>query len=417
VPSTFAANLYPVPRRFINLGKEGTAGTLAAATYTFPMTTFKPVDKYTRLKDSAWRNAMGDVYNLIDGVRVADISMGGPVFGDGIGYPLLSIFGDYYQSVTGTSTTATTLAAPYTAGAATLSVTSASQLSTGSTFAVGALNSTAEEVRTVTTLSGTTVTPNIPLYQSHLSGAAVTPYSAVTTYNHFFALLNSGSGAGGFSQAQPATYTYQDVTGVTATSGARNYLYSCPSELTIDSTATELLMWEAKMTALASGTAASAPTTSLSSVAPQAAWRSTVTLNSSQDYEEASWKVMFNRKVEPKFVNANQQDPFAIARGYFGVTFSLDIDPAINEADFLLYLQNTQPTLSLVASNGLAGSSAVTVTITANQLGFDAGAIEDSKDVFGYALSGLMVDNVTNVGPSGGFGPCIVEVQNQVVSY
>lgn len=414
----FASALYPVPRRFINLGKEGTAGTLAAATYTFPMTTFKPIDKYTRLKDMAWRNAMGDVYNLIDGVRIADISMGGPVFGDGIGYPLQNIFGDYYQSVTGTSTTATTLAAPYTAGAATISVTSASNLSTGSTFALGTLGSTGEEVRTATIISGTTVTPNTPFYQSHLSAAPVTPYTAVTSYNHFFALLNSGAGAGGFSQAQSATYSWQDYTGVTATSGARNYTYGRISELALTSTATELLMWEAKMTALASATAATTPTTSLSTYAPQAAWRSTVTLGGAQDYEEAEWKVTFTSKTEPKFTNSGQQDSFAIAKGVFGVTFGLTIDPAISEADFIDYLSNTQPTLVLAANNGLSGlGTAVTVTVTANQLGFESGEIVDSKEVFGYDLAGLFVHNTTNVGPSSGFGPCIVEVQNGVVNY
>jgi len=417
MPSTFAANLYPVPRRFINVGAEGTAGTIAAATYTFPMTVFKPVDKFTRLKDSAWRNAMGDVYNLIDGVRISDLSMGGPVFGDGIGYPLLNTLGDYYQSVTGTSTTATTLSAPYTAGAATISVTSATNLSTGGTFALGTLGTTNEEVRTATTISGTTVTPNAPFYQSHASAAPVTPYTAVTSYNHFFALLNGGTGAGGFAQAQPKTYTFTDYTGVTATSGARNYGYTCFSELSLTSTATELFMWEGKATALASGTATTTPTTSLTTVAPQAAWRSTVTLGGSQDFEEAEWKIVFARKVEPKWTNSGQQDPFAIARGYLGVNFTLDIDPAINENDFIDYLANTQPTLSLVANNGLTGlGTAETLTITANQLGFETGELVE-KETFGYQLSGCMVDNTTNIGPSGGFGPCIVQLSNGVVSY
>ena len=97
--SQFAKAVYPVPNRYLDLGKEVTPGTIAAATYTFPMTTFKPVDKYTMLPDSAWRNAMGDLYNYIQGVRIADISMGGPFFADGMGYPLANILGDYYQGV------------------------------------------------------------------------------------------------------------------------------------------------------------------------------------------------------------------------------------------------------------------------------------------------------------------------------
>ena len=89
--ATYALAVYPVPNRFINVGKEAQPGSIAAGTYTFPLTTFKPVDKYTRLEDNAWRNAMAQLYNLIDGVRISDVSLGGPFFADGIGYPLMDI--------------------------------------------------------------------------------------------------------------------------------------------------------------------------------------------------------------------------------------------------------------------------------------------------------------------------------------
>ena len=84
--NVYAPAVYPVPDRFINVGKEPSPGTIAAGTYTYPMTTFKPVDKITPLPDSAWRNGMAELYNLIQGVRIADVSCGGPLFADGIGY-------------------------------------------------------------------------------------------------------------------------------------------------------------------------------------------------------------------------------------------------------------------------------------------------------------------------------------------
>ena len=99
MPSQFAPAVYPVPNRFIDLGKEPQPGSLAAATYTFPMTQWKPSDKVTYLEDTAWRNAMGDLYNLIQGVQIADISCGGPFFADGMGYPLAALMGDYYQGI------------------------------------------------------------------------------------------------------------------------------------------------------------------------------------------------------------------------------------------------------------------------------------------------------------------------------
>jgi hypothetical protein len=415
--STFASVLYPVPRRFIGIAKEAVAGAVVAPTYTFPMVTFKPVDKITYLKDSGWRNSMADFYTTTQGAKISELSMGGPMFADGIGYMLADILGDYYQSVNGTSTTATTLSAPYTAGATTLSVTSAANLSTGATFAVGTLSTTGEEVRTVATLSGTTVTPNAPLYQNHASGQPVTPYSSVVTYVHNFALLNNGAGMGGFLNAQPPTYTITDAATPVATTGARNYAYTCLSELSLQGSANELVMWEAKATALASGTAASTPVNTLTTVAPEAAWRSTVTIGGTQEYNGMEWKLAIHRKVEPKFTDSGQQDPFAIGRGVLGAVVSFQFDPAVDETEFLLFQNNTQPTLSIVAGNGLAGSSFSSVAITAQVAVFDTGEIVDSRELFGYDLSATLLANSTNVGPSGAVGPCVITLTNAIPNY
>ena len=44
---------------------------------------------------------MAQLYNMIEGVQIADVSLSGPLFADGMGYPLLGIFGDYWQAVVG----------------------------------------------------------------------------------------------------------------------------------------------------------------------------------------------------------------------------------------------------------------------------------------------------------------------------
>lgn len=267
--NTYASFVAPVPRRTILLGKEaaGASGTVVAPTYSFPMNTFTPVDKITYLEDTAWRNAMGGLYNMVEGVRIADISMGGPVFADGIGYMLANIFGDYYQSVNGTTGTPGTLTTTTAIGAGTI-VTSALP-GTGATVAIGSLGTTSEEVRTALTISAgppyTVVLNGPPLYQAHTAGAPVTPYTSVTTYVHNFALLNSGAGMGGWSQAQPPTYTVVDLTGLPATTGARNYAYTCLSELSLTLDPEKLFEWDAKATAVASVIAGTAPTASFSS--------------------------------------------------------------------------------------------------------------------------------------------------------
>ena len=115
-------------------------------------------------------------------------------------------------------------------------------------------------------------------------------YTSYTAIQHNFSLLNAGLGGGGWTASQPPTYTYEDYTGVPATYGARNYGYACFSEVSITSEATALVNWEGKMTALASQIATSTPTTSLTTVAPQAAWRSTVSLAGAGTLNISEWK-------------------------------------------------------------------------------------------------------------------------------
>ena len=213
------------------------------------------------------------------------MSLGGPFFADGIGYPLMDILGDYWQAVVGgVSGTFSSLQVNSAVGAGTIVVVNATGMTSGHIISVGGTGSTAEEVRSVTNVTGTspgTLTLNAALYQSHgsLSAAGtVFWYSSYTAIQHNFSLLNAGLGGGGWTASQPPTYTYEDFTGVPATYGARNYGYACFSEVSITSEATALVIWEGKMTALASQIATSTPTTSLTTVAPQAAWRSTVNL-------------------------------------------------------------------------------------------------------------------------------------------
>ena len=412
-----AATVYPVVRRFIGLAKEATPGTAVTPTFTFPMTTFTPVDKYTYLEDAAWRNAMAGLYNLIQGVRIADVSLGGPFFADGIGYLIMDICGDYWQSVAGSTATATTVGASYTAGAGTISVNSVANISMGTTIAVGALGTTAEEVRTASSISGTIVTLSSPMYQNHAGGVAVTPYSSVTNYTHNFSLLNSGTGAGGYGQAQPPTYSLTDYTGVTPTVGARVYSNTCLSELSLDMTPTGLLTYDAKATAWASAIAGTTPTVALSSVIPQAAWQTTVSLGGSPNYDNATAKFTITRKIEPMYTNSGQQDPYSIVRGELTAAIAMDFGPVQNEAQFLYYLNNTQPTLVLTSTNGLSGTSAAQIVISCNQAAFNTGAIQDNKTAFGYAMSAMLVSNTTNAGPSGAFSPFQIALTNAVVSY
>jgi hypothetical protein len=417
MPPAVASALYPVTRRFVGWGKELTPGTSVAPTFTVPVTKFDPKDNITYLKDTAWRNAMAELYGMVQGTTLADVDFEGPFFGDAIGYPLTDIWGDYWQGVNGTAGTATTLSGAYTPPGTTISVTSATGITVGSTFAVGTLGTPACEVRTAATVVGTTVTLSSPLYQSHLTGAPVTPFTSVTTYVHNWSLLNAGVGAGGSQAAQPPTYSVTDYTGVTASTGARVYAYTCLSELNITGTSTALLIWDAKGQAWASAVSGATPTASLTTVRPQASWQSIVTVGGTQVNTFAEWKATFTRKIDPKFTNSGQQDPFGIARGEMSCMLNLVVDPATDESQFLNYLNNTQPPVVITAGNGLTGANLVQLVISMNQAAYDTGAIDASKTVFGYQLTAQAVANSVNAGPSGGLSPCSVQVTNAVVSY
>jgi hypothetical protein len=414
-----AGAVYPVTRRFIGLAKEAVFGTVVAPSFTHAMTKFTPKDNITYLKDTAWRNAMAELYNMVPGVGIADLDMEGPFFGDAAGYDLACILGDYWQSVNGTSGTPTTVGAtPYAAGGTTLNVTSGTNLPNNAVFAVGALGTTAEEVRTVISGGGTTtITLSAPMYQAHAAGVAVTPYTAVTTYVHNFSLLNSGAGMGGFLQAQPPSYTYTDYTGVTATSGARNYAATCLADLSFTGTATSLLLWAGKGMGFASQVAGSTPVATISAIKPQASWQSTLSIAGTQVNTVEEWKVNMTRKLDPKFTNSGQQTPFAIPRGELGVTVDLMHSPAVDESQFLYYLNNTQPTLAITAGNGLSGASLCQLVLSMQVAAHDTGQLEDSKTTFGYNMTVAAVANSTNAGPSGGVSPLQVALTNAIVSY
>jgi len=176
-------------------------------------------------------------------------------------------------------------------------------------------------------------------------------------------------------------------------------------------------MWDGKMTSLASAITASTPTTTLTTVAPQASWLSTVALAGAGTNNASSWKLTLTRKVAPMFTNSGQQDPFAIVRGYLGAGLAFSFEPASDETEFLDYLNYTQPACSIVASNGLAGTAAASLTIASQVTAFDAGELDDSKDVFGFTETARLVDNTTNTGPSGGFSPLVITLVNGVLNY
>lgn len=86
--------VYPSAKQFVGVAKEVTPGTPVAMTATLVLDKFDPEDKVTGLIDKSNRGSMAGEYAYIQGVKLADFSLSGPAYLDGIGYLLANILGD-----------------------------------------------------------------------------------------------------------------------------------------------------------------------------------------------------------------------------------------------------------------------------------------------------------------------------------
>jgi hypothetical protein len=109
-----AAN--PTYTTFLGVAKETVFGTAVPATFSIPVSTLTADDKLALIEDKNLRGSAVEVYSLVPGITSGDLSFGGDVFADAIGFPLVGVLGDV--TVTGAT-------APYT--------TTAAVLNTGST--------------------------------------------------------------------------------------------------------------------------------------------------------------------------------------------------------------------------------------------------------------------------------------------
>lgn len=90
---------YSSVKQYAGIAPETTAGTPVAMTATLLESPNTPEDKYTFLQDKGLRGVMGDSsFAEIPGVRYADLSMGGAVYLDTIGYLLANIMGDLTET-------------------------------------------------------------------------------------------------------------------------------------------------------------------------------------------------------------------------------------------------------------------------------------------------------------------------------
>lgn len=405
-PTTFAP-----AKQFVGIATETTQGNPVAMTNTILVTEVKPKDMPKWLEDKALRGAMGnDAYNVIQGVKTSELDLGGPVFGDTIGFLLRNILGDLTYTGTPTGSGATTLAAQASAGATSLSTVATIPAATIVQIGTGPT----AEVATTGTPSGsgpyTIPLTGYTLQYTHASAQAVTPVTG--PYTSAFSLLNNTSG-------QPVSHTLTHFLGPTATSGARQYPGLCLNEMQFKWNAeSELFEYTAKGLAYPSVALGSAPVANPSTVIPIASWEMSTGIGGPASggtllKTVVDGEITIKRECTAYFTATGVQSPYIIQRGGLTVDGKLTFIAA-DESPLLYMLNNTQPQVQFVLTNGLAGNNLISVQFDLQQAAFTTSEPEGGKAAVEYQANFKGVFNTTNAGGSGSYSPLKVTVVNNV---
>jgi len=387
---------------------QGTAVTPPAV--TIPVTAFDPFDQPTWIDASAeMRGALTAPFNRIAGPDHTEFSISGAAYFDTLGYLLSNIFGDLTYSGTYTGSGTTTLSSQATAGAT--SISTVASISNGTLIQISTDNSA--EVRLTTGVSGAgpfTVTFATALARTHAAAQVVRPIT--TPYTQTYNVLNSGNG-------QPSSLTITDFQGSTASTGTRQYTGCCLSELNFKGT-----MENSAITYDASGqgwpsASATAFTPVISTVAPQAAWETTVGLNgtvgSAQIKTVNDFSLSIKRELQIYYTGQNLAVPYQIVRGRLTASGSFNFVAADDTAQTYL-TSNTQPQMQLIISNGLSGASLLSMQVDVNQCAFTTSKISRGNVAVEFATDWDAIANTTNVGYSAGYGPLSFTMQNAVAA-
>lgn len=244
-----------------------------------------------------------------------------------------------------------------------------------------------------------------------LGGYAV---SGSGPYTHTFSLLNSNTG-------QPPTHTITDRQGITASTGARVYPYSCIEKLTLTGNAVELLSYEATIKGFPSAAAGAAPTNAPPSSTVTPAWRSSLTLGGTAAPAVKEWEVTINRVLEVDHTADGTQNPWVIGRGPVTVEGKLtvrasDAAPLAAEGPHTTLIAGTQQAMVISVADMLGGTSGHSLSLTMTKAVF--AEVEMTREtLLGWEIGFKGLANTTDAGASGGSAPIKGTLVNAVTTY
>ena len=413
---TIPSFIAPSTKTFFTIARELQTGTppttTPSATIPLEQNDFNPEDTPVWLEDMAIRGVMTPLFNEIRGVQKSTFSLGGPSFLDIEGFFLDNIFGDQSTTSNGTLGTAIAFATASAVGATAFGFGTASIGSATTASVIQITDGAASEVviATAGTTGSNVLCTNTPLRFAHTTAATASLQSAGAGYTHKFAILNTGSG-------QPPTHSATDYTGLTPSVGARTYPSFCVSQLDFSGNTEQLLMRKCSGEGWQSAAAGQTPTAATSFVLPQANWRSTVSIGGTPIYDIGNWSCSIKRKLQTYWTAQNSPTPFIIARGGLTITYQFDWNVAENETALNEMLTSGYLAVVISLDNGLSSTNHLNLTITSTTAQATKSKPERSAVLVAYANTMEAVANSTDVGGSGGIGPCTVAITNNYSAY
>lgn len=415
--NVYATTAIPESLQWWGWGREATSGTLVMPTLSMPLEKGLPDDKQTMLLDKMLRGYMGEDYDAVPGVQIADMPVSGDVYLDSIGHPMFNMFGDY-QASGSSPANATTLNGAVVAGATTVTVTSGTGYTIGNNVQIGTTGTSPYEIVTLTGVSTNVLTfTGTPLRFNHATGAAVASVSA--PFSHTFSLLNGSGLFGTSTNGQPVTHTVTYHQGLAASTQARQYGYWCCSGMDFKMNSEQLFQHDTKGTSLLGQIAGSAPSNSQSTYEAIPDWEFKVgiggpasggTLVNNVLEADVSWA----RGLKVDYGLNGQQAPYIIGRLGLSCTGKLSF-LAQDESPLLTYLAGTKQQLQIAMTSG-SGANLIGVTFNFNNAFYETATLT-APDMLGWDVSWRALMNSTNAGASGGQSPGSIVLQNNVPTY
>jgi hypothetical protein len=413
---TIPSLIYPVFESALLAGREQTIDTPPSAFTGIPCGPLQTNQHVNWLGDENLRGSNVKTYSLVQANRWAEVTIpASPAYGDTLGHVLFSMLGDY--TTTGTAATPnSTLNGGVSAGATSITVASGTGFAANQWIQVD--TTTIAEIVQIQSVSTNTLTLTAatPLRFSHLTGVAVTNTTA--NYTHTFSAINPNSGTGNTS-AQPPTYTFlhRNLVATAANHNSDQYSYSRFTDLKLTATKDGWFTWDGKFSSYLRNYPASDFTPSFTTVPAFPTWQASISLAAAQVYTVSDCSFTINRELDIVTTADGSQNPYVIAAGPLTAAFDIAYDAVSDETALTYMLNNTQPALSFVLTNGLSSPNTVSITINAQLAGHKTAPLSAMKTLWGFKTTGELVANVTNGGNSGGYSPLQAVLVNAIPSY